>query len=341
MKALGKIALPIAVALGIFACESCSDDSNGLQGNRAAATPITLKKANDFAGLFQFPKGTVLTPADGRLHFALPAGFRLIAKLKPEANRYEYGASSAVSRVVSFSDGSVNCKCEAGSGGCSPFVWGDKSGCSSDGGCTKCTLTISGDASRASSEIIRIKEAIIEDAAVVDLSAESDFALNKDSLSLYRSPKGFIFAAQAIRDTIQHIMADFNHPKDAEILDKIPLGEKLPAGYYYIPVALFSKYLVLMPLNLEHPYYLDTHSDKENEWFTFALAMNFMHSDLMGEDESDMVASFSTAKHFNCTCNSGGSGCKKGRKYGVIFCEAQSCSNCTLNCPKCKVYPSL
>ncbi|MEH0008289.1 MAG: hypothetical protein V6Z82_06160 [Flavobacteriales bacterium] len=340
MKAFGKIAWPIALVLGIFAYESCSDNSNGLQANRAAATPIALKKANDFKGLFQFPKGTVLTLADGRLHFTLPKGFRLIAKLKPAANRYEYEEPSAVSRVARFSDGSVNCKCEAGSGGCSPFVWGDKSGCSSDGRCTKCTLTISGDASRKDSEI-HIEDAVVEDAAVVDLDAASDFVLNKDSLSLYRSPKGFIFADQAIRDTIQHIMADFNHPKDTEVLDKIPLGEKLPAGYFYIPVALFSKYLVLMPLNLEHPHYLDTHSDSDNHWFMFALAMNFMYSDLMGEDESDMVASFSTAKHFNCTCNSGGSGCKKGREYGVIFCEAQSCTDCTLNCPKCKVYPSL
>ncbi len=337
MKACNKIkflALLIAVILGIFAYESCSHDSDSLRGNRAATTPITLKKANDFEGLFKFPKGTVLTIAGGSLHFTLPGGFRLIAKLKSTANRYGYGESSAASRVVGFSDGSVNCICESGSGGCSPYVRGDNSGCESDGRCTKCTLTIGGESSRAGSEI-RIKEAVVEDAAVVDLNADTQLVTKKKSLSLYRSPKGFVFADQAVRDSMQHFMAAFNAPKDAEILNEIPMGESLPAGYCYMPVALFSKYLVLMPLNLEHPYYLETHPN--DDWAVIGFGLAFMDNDIFGDFErfSDIEKSFSTGTKYHCTCNSGESGCKLSRMWtpkGTIrYCESESCTDCTLS----------
>jgi|GEM_PF-3200991 len=335
--------LTISILAGIFIIKSCSEETDAvphavskslkdknalLQEKEGFIKRITLTEENNFQGMFKFPKGTILTLAKGKLHFKLPEGFKLIAKLQPQ-NASDANMPLAY-QTASLSSGSVNCKCEAGSG-CNPFIQGDNSGCSSDGSCTRCVMTLSEIEENGK---IPLKNAVMEDAAIVNVAKPSLGCLRKGSLSLYKSPKGFIFEDPEVQGEIKKIISIFNSPKDNELIKNTAIDEKLPEGFLYEPFALFSKYMVLLPINVDDAYAIknlgffdvlgyklpfNCDGDKPSPYIPF----------IDGIERED---GFRMATSYRCSCQAG-SGCKlnRVRVFGVVYCDAGGCTNCTLS----------
>ncbi len=329
--------LTIGILAGMGMIKSCSEEpdaapsvtsKNALSQEKEGFIGINLTEENDFEGMFRFPKGTVLTLAEGKLHFKLPEGFRLIAKLKAGDDALSTNMARHY-QTASLSQGSVNCKCEGGSG-CSPFIRKNLSGCASDGSCTTCVMTLSESEKNGKTQL---KNAVMEDAVIVNVAQPSLGFLKKGTLSLYKSPKGFIFEDPAVQREITKIISIFNSPKDNELIKNIAIDEKLPEGFVYHPFALFSKYMVLLPINLDDAYALKDLGFFDVLGYKFPFYFDGAEPSPYGPfmDNMQEEEGYRMATSYRCNCQAG-SGCnlKRIRVFGVIYCDAGSCTDCTL-----------
>lgn len=270
---------------------ACSEENNFVKSNEVLqASNLILEKENKFENLFSFPIGTVLWIESNELHFKLPEGYLLILK----GVNYDKDISNVTSTVL----GSVRCKCTEGTN-CSPFIVGDKSGCTTGkDSCKECEMALVGELEGSETHS---KQFDFIDAEVVDLNEPIMFLTDAPDIYAAKSPKGFIFDVPKVQNELIYFFKGYNSPEDNLILSRKDL-EVLPAGYKYTPISFLGK-LVFVPLNYNNSI-------------------------------SAKLAEITISETTSCTCHKG-TGCKLGKTWtpsGTIrYCDAGDCSDCELS----------
>ena len=220
------ISICIAILCGAIVFQSCKKNESKKALNEET---YVLTEPNKFENLFIFPVGTTLTLTADRIHFNLPVGYRLIARVYDNTK-----AGNVTPKVVIMSSGAVTCKCLNGVGGCSPFVKGDKTGCLMDEGCSLCQKTVNP---------LKVSLEILE-ATVIDLNIQPKFITDADELKTIPSPSSLMFESEEVIKKLEDFLKGYN--EDMNRLQYINM-ENIPDDYSYVPVRFLGK-LILAPV---------------------------------------------------------------------------------------------
>lgn len=290
-------------AVIFFSCQKKEEVMN-LQGEPSMEAVVLTEPLllEDGSAL---PEGTTIQEKQdphgvAYIHFQLPENYRFITEVAyTDKNSGRVELAGNVSLM-----GSVSCDCTEGTG-CNPFVvegeGGTASGCTMSDGCTKCTQTKKAIAAGFIAHTLR--------AEIISLEEGVSIIVDEAELKSLKAPVEGMFEDNYIRQEIENFVSGFQKSNLQQARAASSAAE-LPEGYAYVPVNAFG-YLMLVPM-------------ERKLLFTSEFMMDpAVRAVMEGE--------------CSCKCNSGSSGCALKSKSVLIgsakWCEAGTCSSCTLNTP--------
>jgi len=221
MKKFLFILSTVLIFLLISSLNSCERDNTSLQNK---TLPTTINEPVMFNEMFTFPAGTQLSTEGKSINFVLPDGYKLITLLTDE-NENE--------TIKSLSKSSVTCECLAGKG-CNPYIIGNQSGCSTDGTCSRCRMTVERGAEKL----------YLKDAQIVNFNKPERFFTDEDDFQNIPSPKPFIFKDKEVLEHFYKFIEGHTNESDIETLKNATIND-IPEGYVMVPTEFLGKLIVV------------------------------------------------------------------------------------------------